>query len=456
MKDFMNRLGELQPATLVLLIFAAILLLLLLVLIIVTIKVLKSSDDDDYEEDEPKGKDEDDSDEEEEEEDETSRKVNEAVKSVEETKAKVEAEKIAKAAKKEKAANDDEDRESAKAKVEEIAKAVKKGASDSEDDEDEEEYEEQEELEEPEDSEEEYEDEYEEDSSDDEDEELAPDDEATGELDTVKIREALAKEKRDAEESGVAQGETARERAESPEYNASFDSAFVEKPDNDTDKPEPLIPNPTPDIPKGKTLDAAEEAIVAGAVKAARSGGKAAKAAKTAGKAAVKTAEKAAPKQKKKQSIEKPAAAVAKGSSKYYWYNEQDMEGLARQEDRYFKYHYFDDADDAILDLVTEMYDCAYVRTEQLQRIAYGITFKSLGMKEILQSEEDLSFNKNRATKEPTEDDKEEVYIKWCEYVDSFQDIVKIEAPTEVKVYIKEKMYEYGRKDVEELMHSPY
>ena len=165
------------------------------------------------------------------------------------------------------------------------------------------------------------------------------------------------------------------------------------------------------------------------------------------------------PKKKKKKKpvqaesdIEKPSI----GGSKCYWYNKQDVEGLARKEDMYFKCHYFTDPDDAILDLITEMYDCGYVRTEQLQRIAYGITFKSLGMKEILSSDVNLGFNKDIATKEPSEADREEVYTKWCEYVDSFFEIAVIEGSDEVKDYIKKKMYEYGHRDVEELMYSPY
>ena len=102
------------------------------------------------------------------------------------------------------------------------------------------------------------------------------------------------------------------------------------------------------------------------------------------------------------------------------------------------------------------MYDCAFVRTEQLQRIAYGITFQSIGMKEILRSEKSLGFNKDKATKEPSEADKQEIYTKWCEYVDNFHGIIVINAPKEVEQYIIEKMYEYGHRDVAELMYSPY
>ena len=69
----------------------------------------------------------------------------------------------------------------------------------------------------------------------------------------------------------------------------------------------------------------------------------------------------------------------------------------------YLHCHYFNKPSQAVLPLIVEMYDCAFVRTEELQRIAYGITFKSLGMKEILRSEENLGFDHDKATKEPTE-----------------------------------------------------
>ena len=157
-----------------------------------------------------------------------------------------------------------------------------------------------------------------------------------------------------------------------------------------------------------------------------------------------------------KEKAASPAPSAPVKNAKYFWYNTQDVEGLARKEDMYFKCHYFNDADDIILDLITEMYDCGFVRTEELQRIAYGITFKSLGMKEILHSDEDFRFNKNEATKEPTAMDKQEAYEKWCGYVNNFMSIAVINAPDDVKEYIVQKMYDYGNRDIEDLMYSPY
>lgn len=432
MKDFMKALGELQPATLVLLIFAAVLLLLLLVLIIVTIRVLKSNGDD--EEDEEESEESEEESDNSEEEDETTKKINEAVASVEETKAKVEAEKIAKEAEAARKAKEEEDRESAKAKVEEIAESVHKEVAGGTDGTSEEEYEE---------------------DSEDDSEEDSEDSEVTGKLNTVRIEEELKKTATEDIQPADKLHEAAKEAAESDDYNADMDSAFID----------------TPDVPEGKTLDATEEAIVAEAVKSARNTNKNMASALAKVRREDKSAESSTddveeteaheepkPKKKKKKAAA-PVSDIPKpstGGAKCYWYNKQDVEGLQRKEDMYFKCHYFTDPDDVILDLITEMYDCGYVRTEQLQRVAYGITFKSLGMKEILQSDEKLGFNKDIATKEPTEADKEEVYNKWCGYVDSFFEIAFIEGSEEVKDYIKKKMYEYGHRDVEELMYSPY
>lgn len=141
--------------------------------------------------------------------------------------------------------------------------------------------------------------------------------------------------------------------------------------------------------------------------------------------------------------------------ARYFWYNNQDIEELTRKEDMYFYCHYFDSPDESIIPLVTEMYDCAFVRTEEIQKIAYGITFHSMGMKEILKAQNNVSFDRNKATKEPTVADLQEIYEKWCGYVDNFLKIIVINAPDAIEEYIKEKLYEYGHEDVETLLYSP-
>ena len=48
-----------------------------------------------------------------------------------------------------------------------------------------------------------------------------------------------------------------------------------------------------------------------------------------------------------------------------------------------------------------------------------------------------------------------EIYRKWCGYVDNFLSIIVINAPDDVKLYIRNALYEYGRKDAETLLYSP-
>ena len=514
MSDIISGLKEMDTTTLAILGFAALLLIFLLVLIIITIRVLRSGgevpddkkssyddDDDDDEEEE-----EDDEDEDEDEDDEMSRRVREAVESVNETKAKVEAERIAREMENAEQAEKDEAREAAAAKVEEIANAIHaENAGEAEEAE-------KEELEEEApvgpspiiggtpaetedaDAEDEAADEdgFEETEGEESDEEYSqddgyeptPDDADTNELDTTRIRDELKKERNAAKESEDDLNEMARERAEAPEYNASFDSAFVDRPVYE-EKVEPVIPNPTPesilgaDAPVGPNAnmlggdvpDHVEGAMqmpplmtpdvspVAGPVMTPD-------VSPVAGPVITPEMPAEAPaapakkkkKKKKKKEVEAPVfEPVEDGKTpRYFWYNQQDVEGLTRKEDLYFKSHYFNNADEIILDLITEMYDCGFVRTEELQRIAYGITFKSLGMKEILRSDDNLGFDKEKATKEPTASDKQEAYEKWCGYVNNFIEIIVIEAPEDVKNYILQKMYEYGNRDIEDLMYSPY
>ncbi len=492
MSELIDSLKTMDTSTLFILGFAAVLLIFLLVLIIVTIKVLASSgkyeeekkpvrtlpeddDDDEYDDD-----DSDDGD------DEMSRRVREAVESVEETKAKVEAEKIAREMESAAEAEDEAARASAAAKVEEIANAVQEQAS-----------EEKPSAPKKNRLSSRFADikasdaaataPAEEDDSNDDEEETVPEnlvgkevdssvDGNTAELDTDKIREALKNERDAVQEQEDSLNEMAKMRAESPDYNASFDSAFVDRPDNE-EKKEPVIPNPTPESVMAGV--APSQQPVAGPDPNLMMGGVAEQApveqtlvaqpvpeapvidtALADGPTDVLATPDKKKKKKKKEKEIRPATPIEQVSSapgaRYYWYNQQDVEGLTRKEDLYFKSHYFNNADEIILDLITEMYDCGFVRTEELQRIAYGITFKSLGMKEILRSDDNLGFDKEKATKEPTASDKQEAYEKWCGYVNNFIEIIVIEAPEDVKNYILQKMYEYGNRDIEDLMYSPY
>ncbi len=141
--------------------------------------------------------------------------------------------------------------------------------------------------------------------------------------------------------------------------------------------------------------------------------------------------------------------------AKYLWYNNQDIEGLNKKEDIYYHCHYFNDPREAVLPLVIEMYDCAFVRTEEIQRIAYGIKYQSMGLREILTAKENISFNRSKVEKDPTEQDIQKIREKWCDYVDNFLQIIEIQAPDDIQDYIKDQLYAYGEHDVDTLLFCP-
>ena len=140
---------------------------------------------------------------------------------------------------------------------------------------------------------------------------------------------------------------------------------------------------------------------------------------------------------------------------RFLWYNNQDIEALTKKEDMYYHCHYFDDPTEAVLPLIIEMYDCAFVRTEEIQKIAYGINYKSMGLREILTAREDVSFDRSKITKEPSEQDMLQIRAKWVDYVDNFLQIIVIKAPDHMQDYIREQLYAYGENDVDTLLFCP-
>ena len=143
------------------------------------------------------------------------------------------------------------------------------------------------------------------------------------------------------------------------------------------------------------------------------------------------------------------------GRGRYYWYNNQDIENLTKKDDMYFYCHYFDEPEETFNSLLVEMYDCAFVRTEEIQYIAYGVRFKSMNFRTIINSKEHIEFDKAEATKTPDENDRNVIYEKWRGYVDKFLDIIVFNAPDDIRERIIDSLYEYGRNDIDVLMNSP-
>lgn len=139
----------------------------------------------------------------------------------------------------------------------------------------------------------------------------------------------------------------------------------------------------------------------------------------------------------------------------YFWYNNQDIEELSRKEDMYFHCHYFNRAEEAVPGLITEMYDCGFVRTEEILQIAYGISFRIMSRKKILQSDGNAGFDLEDAVKQPSQEDREEISRKWKEYVDSFRRIIVFNAPEDVENAVITRLYDYGKQDPALLLESP-
>lgn len=58
--------------------------------------------------------------------------------------------------------------------------------------------------------------------------------------------------------------------------------------------------------------------------------------------------------------------------TKDYWYNLREIEDCKEDEDIERYYHYFNSVDEAVQELLLEMYDCGIVRTDELEETAYG------------------------------------------------------------------------------------
>ena len=70
------------------------------------------------------------------------------------------------------------------------------------------------------------------------------------------------------------------------------------------------------------------------------------------------------------KSSEAPAQPI--DDTKDYWYNQREIESCEEGEDTSKYYHYFNDVNQVVKDLLLEMYDCGIVRTDELATLAYG------------------------------------------------------------------------------------
>lgn len=140
--------------------------------------------------------------------------------------------------------------------------------------------------------------------------------------------------------------------------------------------------------------------------------------------------------------------------SKGYWINRDDIEDQD-QAHKLRYYHYFDNIDECINDLIIEMYDCGFVRTEDIFVAAYGeeaLTPDSF----IYMTDNDCDLEKAKAALPPVSEKQQKIiYDLWCSYVDELLDTVEIHTNDSNKAIIKDALMVYGRKKISILLRSP-
>ena len=114
-------------------------------------------------------------------------------------------------------------------------------------------------------------------------------------------------------------------------------------------------------------------------------------------------------------------------------------------------YRHFTTADECIEDLLIEMYDCALVRTEEIRYIAYGIEPRHVAMRDVAATG-NAAYNAAKKRKEPSKEDLDKIYRKWCSYVDKLFEIVEFRADNTTIGIIRDKLYEFGKSDVDVLI----
>ncbi len=141
-----------------------------------------------------------------------------------------------------------------------------------------------------------------------------------------------------------------------------------------------------------------------------------------------------------------------------YWFNKQDMQD-ADEVSRLRYQHHFDNWKECLRDLITEMYDCGLVRTEELYTIAYGrdaLTPDSLIYKtDGLEDDEETIDHTSLDLPPVSESAQKKIYDKWTGYVEQLLEIVEIHASEEDKGAIVDGLMTYGRKDLSILLYSP-
>ncbi len=137
----------------------------------------------------------------------------------------------------------------------------------------------------------------------------------------------------------------------------------------------------------------------------------------------------------------------------FYWFNKEDVADRPDYKPEEMFYRHFTTANECIEDLLIEMYDCALVRTEDIRYIAYGIEPRHVAMRDVAATG-NAAYNAAKKRKEPTKEDMDKIYRKWCSYVDKLFEIVEFRADNTTIGIIRDKLYEFGKSDVDTLIEG--
>ncbi|MBE5932740.1 MAG: hypothetical protein E7263_04890 [Lachnospiraceae bacterium] len=137
----------------------------------------------------------------------------------------------------------------------------------------------------------------------------------------------------------------------------------------------------------------------------------------------------------------------------FYWYNREDVADRPDYKPIEMYYRHFTVADECIEDLLIEMYDCALVRTEDIRYIAYGIEPRHVAMRDVAATGS-AAYNAAKKRKEPTQEDLDKIYRKWCSYVDKLFEIIEFRADNTTIGIIRDKLYEFGKSDVDVIIEG--
>lgn len=154
------------------------------------------------------------------------------------------------------------------------------------------------------------------------------------------------------------------------------------------------------------------------------------------------------------------------GCSKNYWYNQREAEDCPEGKPIESVYHYFESPQDCVKELLIEMYDCALVRTEELEKIAFGqakaIDPKLLEIPDEYDDFDDFDYEEDEEEIEEeveqielTEEQRSKIYERWVSYVVRLYDMVSVNCNEEMTAEIRNAIMEYGHNPVEVLLHSP-